>query len=71
MGQSIRHHEGSTHDREDVDTQYGTRARGHMAGSGGPSLRRQGCATILSAHNASTMCYLHTQPAMRSPLARQ
>ena len=28
-----------------------------------------GCTTILSAYNASTTCYLHTQPTTRHPLA--
>lgn len=29
-----------------------------------------GCATVLSTYNASSTCWLHTQPAYRHPLHR-
>jgi hypothetical protein len=53
-----------------VDTQYGTPGKGaRRRGAQGRRCDAPGCATNLSAYNASTTCYLYTQPATRTPLA--
>lgn len=56
--------------KSSVVTRYGTPAKGaHPREAGDRRCDAPGCTTILSAYNASTTCYLHTQPNTRHPLA--
>lgn len=53
-----------------VPTRYGTPAKGaHARAADDRRCDTPGCTTILSAYNASTTCYLHTQPTTRTALA--
>jgi len=51
---------------------FGTPSHGNE-GSARPSRGRVcgqlGCTTILSTYNSSDLCWLHTQPSLRPPLA--
>jgi hypothetical protein len=51
-------------------TSYGAPGKGaHPRAAEQRRCDAPGCTTILSAYNASTRCYLHTEPTTRHPLA--
>jgi hypothetical protein len=53
-----------------VATRYGAPGKGaHPRAADDRRCDAPGCGTILSAYNASTTCYLHTQAKTRHPLA--